>query len=189
MPPIESGAPDRRTLFFVSPSLAARDPPSLASPHPSGTHAPSRVVGRHCPARGRFHSRAYDVGSNSSLTANFGRQGNCSVQGARVGRKGTPLPEVSKPPLPGGFPFDPISVSPHCPCNSPHAPMSDIPHCPGGFPLWPKETIPALRDIAAPRTHARRCVAGSVPTTHRLVFGPDFANSSRFHSAPFQRRQ
>ena len=27
-----------------------------------------------------------------------------------------------------------------------------------------------------------------LPTTHRLAFGPDFANSSRFHSAPFQRR-
>ena len=25
-------------------------------------------------------------------------------------------------------------------------------------------------------------------TTHRLAFRPDFANSSRFHSAPFQRR-
>jgi hypothetical protein len=25
-------------------------------------------------------------------------------------------------------------------------------------------------------------------TTHRLVLGPDFANSSRFHSAPFQRQ-
>jgi len=27
-----------------------------------------------------------------------------------------------------------------------------------------------------------------VPPTHRLGMGPDFANSSRFHSAPFQRR-
>ena len=27
-----------------------------------------------------------------------------------------------------------------------------------------------------------------LPTTHRLAFGPDFANSSRFHSAPFQRQ-
>ena len=27
-----------------------------------------------------------------------------------------------------------------------------------------------------------------LPTTHRLRKGPDFANSSRFHSAPFQRR-
>jgi hypothetical protein len=27
-----------------------------------------------------------------------------------------------------------------------------------------------------------------LPTIHRLAFGPDFANSSRFHSAPFQRR-
>jgi hypothetical protein len=27
-----------------------------------------------------------------------------------------------------------------------------------------------------------------LPTTHRLAFGPDFANSSRFHSTPFQRR-
>ena len=27
-----------------------------------------------------------------------------------------------------------------------------------------------------------------LPTTYRLVLGPDFANSSRFHSAPFQRR-
>jgi hypothetical protein len=28
-----------------------------------------------------------------------------------------------------------------------------------------------------------------LPPTHRLRTGPDFANSSRFHSAPFQRRQ
>jgi len=27
-----------------------------------------------------------------------------------------------------------------------------------------------------------------LPTTHRLVLGPDFANSTRLHSAPFQRR-
>ena len=27
-----------------------------------------------------------------------------------------------------------------------------------------------------------------LPTTHRLANGPDFANSSRFHSAPFQRQ-
>jgi hypothetical protein len=27
-----------------------------------------------------------------------------------------------------------------------------------------------------------------LPTTHRLGMGPDFANSSRFRSAPFQRR-
>jgi hypothetical protein len=27
-----------------------------------------------------------------------------------------------------------------------------------------------------------------VPPTHRLRIGPDFANSSRFHAAPFQRQ-
>jgi hypothetical protein len=27
-----------------------------------------------------------------------------------------------------------------------------------------------------------------LPTTHRLLLGPDFANSTRLHSAPFQRR-
>jgi hypothetical protein len=27
-----------------------------------------------------------------------------------------------------------------------------------------------------------------VPPTHRLVLGPDFADSSRFHSVPFQRQ-
>jgi hypothetical protein len=27
-----------------------------------------------------------------------------------------------------------------------------------------------------------------LPTTHRLVLGPDFTNSGRFRSAPFQRR-
>ena len=27
-----------------------------------------------------------------------------------------------------------------------------------------------------------------LPPTHRLGYGPDFANSSRFHSAPFQRQ-
>jgi len=42
-------------VIFVSPSLAARDPPTLARPAtPPGTRAPSRVIRRHRPARGRY---------------------------------------------------------------------------------------------------------------------------------------
>jgi len=49
-----------------------------------------------------------------------------------------------------------------------------------------QETLPD--GLPTPRRRAADESPEGVPPTHRLGKGPDFANSSRFHSAPFQRR-
>jgi hypothetical protein len=134
----QARAPMERSLrsFVVG---RARSAHALAAPTPAASLAPSRVIGRLPPALGRYTRarRRSVVIVRWPRIWGVGVIERCSAR--EWGGKETLLPKISKPPLPGSFPFDPISANPHCPCifsplpegeKAPHRPMSEIPHCP-----------------------------------------------------------
>jgi len=111
-----SQAREPSDAVFARRLAPARVPPSLASPHPSGTHAPSHLIGRAGPARGRFHSRASEAGSGSLSAPHSGRRGNRTVAARASGAE-----------------------------RKPHNPRSESPDAQGISPLpapWPKDKRP-----------------------------------------------
>jgi hypothetical protein len=163
----------------------ARVPPSLASPHPSGTHAPSHVVGRQAPARGRS-TRAQRRRVSSGSWHQFPRGGAIErFLRARVGRKGNPTAQGQKDPIGQGIspfpaPLPERQEAPRCPTPTPAHVVSGYASrraCDAG--------PPTICESAAPRTHDRRRVAASSFQRHigcgRGVTSPIQAGSTPLH--------
>ena len=103
------GAPDDGRHVPSAVVGRARSAYACQALTPPGTRAPSRVIGRHPPARGRYTRarwmslpivRLHRVPSVGVIERLCGR--------ASVG--GTPLPNISKPPLPRKFPLFPAPL-------------------------------------------------------------------------------
>ena len=183
-----AGVVSCRSSLAARACLRSRGPATLPR-----AAAPSQVIGCLRPALGRCLRARWEVGSGrtSILHSDLGSNSKVLVR-AQAGRN-SPGPKVrASLRRKGANPRPKTNASSTNP-SRPRFSEACEPVRPGLVTTRPRAQArpPQSRrhlpvTVLSPRGIASLCLQMSA--TQRLVSGPDFANYSRFHSAPFQRQ-